>query len=135
MGIITVRSAICLISVAVRERLSIGKKWMRYIAIALLLYSCGQPAFGDNKSYSTEDIRMKWYGCYNNAIKSSGSPPVAAAVWCDCIIDRLRREISSEEYMLRELQGDPKLKEDLVNYVLECNPFKTGEPIDIKDSI
>ena len=135
MGIITVRSVTCLILVAVRERLSIGKKWRRYIAIALLLYSCGQPAFGDNKSYSTEDIRMKWYGCYNNASKSSGSPPVAAAVWCDCIIDRLRSEISSEEYMLRELQGDPKLKDQLVEYVLECSPFKTSETIDIKESI
>jgi hypothetical protein len=78
---------------------------------------------------------MKWYGCYNNAIKSSGSPPVAAAVWCDCIIDRLRSEISSEEYMLRELQGDPKLKDQLVEYVLECNPFKLGESINIKESI
>ena len=38
-----------------------------------------------------------------------------------------------EEYK-RELQ-DPTLKEELVGYVLECNPFKVGEPIDIKDSI
>ena len=102
----------------------------------LLIYSCGpNPAFGDNKTYSTEDIRMKWYGCYSNAINTSGSPPMAAAVWCDCILDRLRSGIGSEEYRLRELQGDPTLKEELVGYVLECNPFKVGKPIDIKDSI
>ena len=135
MGIIIVQNVICLISVVVMARWNTGKKLMRYLIIALLLYSCGQPAFGDNKTYSTEDIRLKWFGCYNNAIKSSGSPPMAAAVWCDCILDKLRSEIGPEEYLLRELQGDPKLKEDLVNYVLECNPFKTGEPIDIKDSI
>ena len=110
---------------------------MRILAVALtmLFYSCGQPAYGDNKTYSTEDIRMKWYGCYSNAINTSGSPPMAAAVWCDCILDRLRSGIGPEEYKLRELQGDPTLKEELVGYVLECNPFKVGEPIDIKDSI
>ena len=109
---------------------------MRYLVIALLMYACGpNPAFGDNKTYSTEDIRMKWYGCYSNAINTSGSPPMAAAVWCDCILDRLRSGIGSEEYKLRELQGDPTLKEELVGYVLECNPFKVGKPIDIKDSI
>ena len=110
---------------------------MRILAVALTMvfYSCGQPAYGDNRTYSTEDIRMKWHGCYTSALKTSGLPPVAAAVWCDCVVDKLRREIDPGDYLLRELQGDPTLKEELVGYVLECNPVELGEPIDMKDSI
>ena len=101
---------------------------MRYLVIALLMYGCGPtPAFGDD--FSTSDIRTMWQGCYQGGMRSNkGAIPVLLMEWCDCTIDKVRKEIGYKEYIRRDMEKDPLLMLDIRKFAEQCSPLPLIKP-------
>ena len=57
-----------------------------------------------------------------------GAIPVLLMEWCDCTIDKVRKEIGYKEYVRRDMEKDPLLMLDIRKFAEQCSPLPLIKP-------
>lgn len=98
------------------------KNYLFWILLFLLFAGCTARESPMSGTYPTIQIRGMWMVCFQSSMqKNNFVPPTIHAVYCDCMMDRTRKELPLAELRERESKkGD--LAKFFTEIAVDCRP-------------